>query len=230
MKYITPVCMLFSLVFLLSSCEKLFQSQKTVYPNPFVGGVGKVELAMNYPKDANGYYLVTLNPNTSFSRFNLYVEASNLIDRYQYNGVSVVEASFDSDTYWVIGPDLTVTLPLYQPFQGYYTSPYFNTPIPVGSTTIVLSQFQGSIVPIVQESGIYLKKYFAGSLYKPADEYKPSDPEKMSWGKRIVGPIPNYMIGDTITIYGKVSWEAGNYTLQHPDETKKTATISIIFN
>jgi hypothetical protein len=102
-----------------------------------------------------------------------------------------------------------------------------HTPIPVKNKTVVLSQYANSIVEMVQETSIYLKEYDPGNSYKPADEYKPE--EGMYWSKRIVGPIPGYFKGDTIIVYSKTEWDAGNYTYEHPDETTKIDSVKIIF-
>lgn len=209
---------------LLLGVLTLFGCEKIEYPSPFTGtDRGVVKLSMKYPKDNNGYYHVTLDPNKSYSYTNLFVESSKVTnERYLYNGASVVEASFDSDSYWIIGPNLIVTLPLYNPFKSLYTSPYFRTPIPVGSKTIVLSQYENQIVSLVQETSIYLKEYDSRM-----DEYKPSG--NNLWSKRIIGPIPYEMKGDTIKVYGKVVWECGNYSLSYPEKTHVIDSLKIIF-
>lgn len=219
---------LLSIVLLaLVSCNKAVDVIGTQLP-PDLNLQSK--LAMKYPRDANGYYLVPIDTNTNSNRFNVYVEGSKLNPPYQYNGTSVIEAKFDCNTYWVLGTingDLTVRIPLYNPFTSLYSSPYFNTPISTQNTTVVLNQYKNSIVSVVPPSGIYLKEYFAGSLYQPADEYKPGD--GMYWGKRIVGPIPKHFKGDTITIYSKVSWDIGRYSYNNPGLTTKLDSIKVIF-
>ena len=216
--------LLIILLLVFTSCEK-----KWIDPYPFENGK-RSKLVMNYPQDARGYYLVPLDTTRNSNTFDIYIEASKLIPFYHYNGVSVMQAKFDSDSYWVLGTisgDLAVTIPLYSPFTSLYSSPYFNTPLPVDTTTVILIQYRNSIVPIVQETGIYLKEYFAGSMYQPADEYRPES--GMYWGKRIVGPIPKYFKGDTVTIYSKVFWDAGNYTYTRPQETTKIDSVKVIF-
>jgi len=215
---------LIALLLVFTSCEK-----HNIDPYPFENGK-RSKLVMNYPKDARGYYLVPLDTTRNSNRFNIYTETSKLIPFYHYNGISVIETRFDSDSYWVLGTisgDLAVTIPLYSPFTSLYSSPYFSTPLPVDTTTVILSQYRNSIVPIVQLTGIYLKEYFAGNMYQPADEYQPE--QGMYWGKRIIGPIPKYFLGDTITVYSKTFWEAGNYTYTRPQETTKIDSIKIIF-
>jgi hypothetical protein len=81
----------------------------------------------------------------------------------------------------------------------------------------------------VQTSGIYFKDYFAGSLSKPADEYKPTDPVTMSWSKRIIGPVPKFYKGDTIKVYCNVSWDLGQYSIDYPLLSEKLDSINIIF-
>lgn len=215
---------LFLLFLVLISCEK-----KRVDPYPFENGK-RSKLVMNYPKDARGYYLVPLDTTRNSNRFSIYIEASKLIPFYHYNGVSIIQARFDSDSYWVLGTisgNLAVTIPLYNPFTSLYSSPYFSVPLPADTTTIILSQYRNSIVSIVQDAGIYLKEYFAGSMYQPADEYQPET--GMYWGKRIIGPIPKYFLGDTIKVYSRVFWDAGNYTYTKPNETTKIDSVKIIF-
>lgn len=215
-----------TLIFLLlvvSGCRKSND------PYPFVNGK-QTKLVMNYPKDNKGYYIVPLDTTTNSNRFNIYAEASKLIPFYWYNNVSVMSVKFDSNTFFVLGTldgDLVVHIPLYSPFTGFYSSPYYNIPLPVKNKTVILSQYANSIISVVQGTEIYLKEYFAGNLYKPADEYKPED--GMYWSKRIVGPIPKYFQGDTITIYSETYWDAGNYTYEHPGETTKIDSVKIIF-
>jgi hypothetical protein len=216
--------LLITLLLVLASCSKY-----DIDPYPFENGK-RSKLVMRYPKDARGYYLVPLDTTSNSNRFNIYTESSKLIPFYQYNGLSVIEVKFDCNSYWVLGTvsgNMAVTIPLYSPFTSLYSSPYFNTPLPVDTTTVTLSQYRNSIVPVVQPTGIYLKEYFAGNMYQPADEYQPEP--GMYWGKRIIGPIPKYFRGDTITVYSKTFWEAGNYTYTRPQETTKIDSVKIIF-
>lgn len=217
--YITYILLLI----LLFSCRKVDE----VYP--FENGK-KIKLFMNYPQDKNGYFHVTIDSTAVNNRCNLYLEVSDLVPYYRYNGVSVIEASFDTDTYWVLGTvvgDVILRLPLYNPFSGVYTNKNFDKPVYIGDTSIVLNQFKNSIIPIVQSSGIYLKEYDPGSMYKPADEYKPEN--GMLWGKKIIGPIPGKYIGDTATIYVDIFWDASNWSVTHPQQTKEKKEINIIF-
>jgi hypothetical protein len=215
------------LLLAFTSCKKVLGIRDDPYP--FENGK-RSKLAMRYPQDARGYYLVPIDTTTNSNRFDIYVEATKLIPFYWYNGTSVMEVKFDCNSYWVLGAgqnDLVVNIPLYSPFTSLYSSPYFNTPLPVKDTTVILNQYRNSIVSVVQESSIYLKEYFPGSMYQPADEYQPES--GMMWGKRIVGPIPKYFKGDTITVYSKIFWDAGNYTYTHPQETTKIDSVKVIF-
>jgi hypothetical protein len=184
---------------------------------------------MKYPKDANGYFLVPMDTTMSYSRFDIYVEATKVIPSYRYNGTSVIVASFDCDSYWIISNSLAVTIPLYNPFTSLSSNAYFTTRLPVKDTTIILSQYKNYIVPIVQSTGIYLKDYFAGSLYKPADEYMPTDPVTRAWSKRIIGPVPKFFKGDTIKVYCDISWDLGQYSVNNPGLSNKLDSIKIIF-
>ena len=198
-----------------------------VDPYPFVNGK-QSKLTMKYEQDINGYYLVPIDSNSNSNRVDLYVEASELIDHYKYNGVSVIEAEFDCSSYWVLGilgSDLGIILPLYQPF-GSYRFPS-GKPIAVADTMMPLDQFKNSMVPMVTKYGIYLKEYFDGDMYKPADEYKPEP--GMLWSKKIAGPIPGYFVGDTIFVYSKIFWDCSNWSVTHPKQTFQTNSIKIIF-
>jgi len=215
------------LLLVFTGCKKILQLRDDPYP--FENGK-RSKLVMLYPKDTRGYYLVPLDTTTNSNSYSIYVEATKLIPFYWYNGVSVMSVKFDCNSHWVLGTtsgDLAVTLPLYNPFTSLYSNPYFNTPLPVRDTVIVLNHYRNSIVPVVQESNIYLKEYFAGNMYQPADEYQPE--AGMYWGKRIIGPIPKYFKDDTITVYSKIFWDAGNYTYLHPNETTKIDSVKIIF-
>lgn len=198
-----------------------------VDPYPFLNGK-QSKLTMNYEKDINGYYLVPIDSNSNSNRINMYVEASDLIDHYKYNGVTVIESTFDCSSYWclgILGEDLGIILPLYQPF-GSYRFPT-GKPIAVKDTFLRLDQFKNTLVPMVSEYGIYLKKYFEGNMYQPADEYKPES--GMLWSKKIAGPIPGYFVGDTISVYSKIFWDCSNWSVTHPKETFKYDSIKIIF-
>ena len=166
---------------------------------------GDCNAIMVFPnaKDTNGYYHVKLDWTREYlPYFAINVEATPINPQYRYNSVSVVEANFDSDTTWVIGDSLVFTEPTYRPFTGDYT--YSGTPLPSGSLDIILSQFNGMRVNIVQPSPIYFSEQ-NGVLYS----------------KRLVGPIPPTVIGDTITIYMEVFWEAGNNSILKSDFSEK---------
>jgi len=216
----------FLVLLLLTSCTKESTSQKEKYP--FMGPVGSL-VSMKYPKDGNGYYLVPLDPVSGYARYNVYVEATKVLPRYRFNGVMGIQASFDCDSYWLIMNSLAVTIPLYSPFTSLSSNPYFNTRLPVSNTTVILSQYKNTVVPMVQPTGIYLKDYFDGDLTQPADEYLPTDTSSRAWSKRIIGPIPIYFKGDTVKIYCNISWDLGQYSINHPNLTNKLDSIKIIF-
>lgn len=222
---------LISIQFIFFSCSKdiieLRKSNKSI-TSPFIATQGTL-LTLAYPKDSHGYYLVPIDTFNTYSRFNIYVEATKPKPQYRYNGGSLILANFDCDSYWIISNSLAVTIPLYSPFTSLSSSPYFNTRIAVKDTTIILSQFKDYIVPIVQSTGIYLKDYFGGSIYKPADEYIPTDTATRSWSKRIIGPVPSFFKGDTIKVYCNISWDLGQYSIDHPEISNKLDSIKIIF-
>ncbi len=182
------------------------------------------KMVFNYPQDSSGYYHIKLSwTSPYYPRFNLYCEAKKyLIDGR--DDLSIISATFDTDTYWVLGDSVAFIVPLYNPFQSLYTNPYWNHPLPFRQDTIILNQFEGLLVPVVQkDTRIYFKEYFEGNLYRPADEYKPTDPEKYLWSKRIVGPISPSLKGDTATIFMQVSW------VNLPNQNSNIYSAKVIF-
>ena len=61
----------------------------------------------------------------------------------------------------------------------------------------------GVEVDIVQETTIYLNNSPDNTEYVPSIAGR-------KWGKRIVGPIPNEFIGDTIVIRAEIYWDGGS--------------------
>lgn len=175
-------------------------------------------------RDVNGYYHYKFNTSLKYNYTDIVAEASQIVNPYYtYNGSSVVEASFDGNAFFILGDSLVVTIPMYNPFNSLSSSPYFTNPISVNNRTVVLSQFKGFIVPVVPSTKIYFKQYDPRM-----DEYKPTGTNL--WTKRVIGPIPKYMIGDTITIYGKASWDCGSYSIEFPQYTQKTDFIKLIID
>lgn len=191
------------LIFTLQAC---FMEDKK--PSLCPTGNCDAKLFLNAPLDENGYYHVDLDfSGENYPRFTIYVEADDVDPYYYYNDMGVVEAAFESDTYWYIQGGLTVQMPLYQPFTGYFSQA--GNPISVGNIIVTLDWFDSYPVPVVQETTIYLKKYFAGSTTQPADEYTPSSLDR-KWSKRIVGPFSPSIVGDTITVYAEIYWDGGS--------------------
>lgn len=212
---------------LIVSCSKPnYQPVVDRYNSPF-GTKKEGEFKMSsqkYPRDINGYYHYKFDRSIPYNYTDIVGEASAVSDSYySYNGTTVIEGTFDSNSFLILGDSLSVTIPLYSPFNSLYSSPYFNYPISTKNKTVVLSQFKGSIVPVVPTTKTYFKQYDSRM-----DDYKPTGTNL--WTKRVVGPIPKYMIGDTITIYGKASWDCGNYSTKFPQYTHKTDSLKLIID
>lgn len=155
---------------------------------------GKCDAKMIFPvlPDENGYYHVKLDWTREYlPYFTVEVEATPVVDEYRYNGISHVTAAFDSDTVWTIGEEVTFTEPLYNPFTSNVTGS--GTTLSTSTRIVNLSQFSGMTLNIVQGTEIYFNEV-NDKLYT----------------KRVVGPIPPVAIGDTITLYMKVFWDAGS--------------------
>lgn len=153
--------------------------------------------------DKNGFYHVQLDWTREYlPYFTVDVEATTVDPIFRYNEDPVVMANFDSNTTWVIGEDIVFTESTYEPFTGDYT--YSGTPLPNGNLDIILTQFRGTKVNIVQPTTIYL-----------------SGKNRILQSKRVVGPIPPSVIGDTITLYMEVFWDAGNQSVLKSHFTEK---------
>jgi hypothetical protein len=79
------------------------------------------------------------------------------------------------------------------------------------------------MVPLVENYRTYFKKYDSRM-----DEYRPQG--DMMWTKQLIGPIPTSYKGDTIKVYVKVFWEAGNYSITYPKRTEKIDSLSLIID
>ena len=130
------------------------------------------------------------------------VEATEVDNEYKYNNNSVVEATFDSNTSWIIGSDLIIQQPIYNPFFGNYTSSW--EPIPTEFVDVELPQYAGTELNIAQGTKLYFSKK-NGKLKT----------------RRVLGPFPPAMKGDTITLYMKVYWEAGPLSFTKDDFSQK---------
>ena len=174
----------------------LFSCTKEDLPlSPCLDGDCNATMVFPVEKDSNGFYHVELDWNRPYyPYFSVDVFASKLKDQYLYNGKANVEARFDSNSYWIIGDTLTVTVNNYNPFTGPYD--YSGNLLPYGTTTVNLTQFQGMKVNMVQDNLIYF-----------------TDDHSRLRSKRVVGPIPPSAIGDTITLYMEVYWEAGSESI-----------------
>lgn len=145
------------LLFLLLSVIFLTSCEPEPLPVSETCMDGECQAYLELPgyQDNNGFYHIDLDwTGEHYPRFNILVDAPLTTKDFWYNGAPVVQAHFDTDTYW---------------------------------------QFQNDNLPVVQPSRIYLSKYS----------------ESRASGKRIVGPFPPEMEGDTIEIYATVWWEAG---------------------
>jgi hypothetical protein len=171
-----------------------------------------VKLYTDFEKDSNGFHHVTPQWTSENSgRFNLHIDSSPTTSVCQYNGVSVVSSIFDSDSYWEVESGLSFTFGLYNPFQSMNTQQ--GNIIKVRDTTVNLNYFQGTIIPIVQESSISHDVKDKMECYgwdNPNSGPTPTETGNcILYSKRIVGPLIREMIGDTITIYSETNFDCG---------------------
>ena len=183
--------------FALASCEV-----EPLAPETCPGGCD-AQMIFPVEADANGYYHIDLNWDGEYLPwFYVDVEATEVDNEYKYNNNSVVEATFDSNTSWIIGSDLIIQQPIYNPFFGNYTSSW--EPIPTEFVDVELPQYTGTELNIAQGTKLYFSKK-NGKLKT----------------RRVLGPFPPAMKGDTITLYMKVYWEAGPLSFTKDDFSQK---------
>ena len=183
--------------FALASCEV-----EPLAPETCPGGCD-AQMIFPVEADANGYYHIDLNWDGEYLPwFYVDVEATEVDNEYKYNNYSVVEATFDSNTSWIIGSDLIIQQPIYNPFFGNYTSSW--EPIPTEFVDVELPQYTGTELNIAQGTKLYFSKK-NGKLKT----------------RRVLGPFPPAMKGDTITLYMKVYWEAGPLSFTKDDFSQK---------
>jgi len=183
--------------FALASCEV-----EPLAPETCPGGCD-AQMIFPVEADANGYYHIDLNWDGEYLPwFYVDVEATEVDNEYKYNNNSVVEATFDSNTSWIIGSDLIIQQPIYNPFFGNYTSSW--EPIPTEFVDVELPQYAGTELNIAQGTKLYFSKK-NGKLKT----------------RRVLGPFPPAMKGDTITLYMKVYWEAGPLSFTKDDFSQK---------
>lgn len=171
----------------------LFSCEKESFAPPCETGECNAYIESMFYKDSNGYYHAELDwTREYYPYFTLDIYADRTSQEYRYNNVSVVTAQFDTDSYFVLQDSVAFTISLYQPWLGLWT--YDGVPIPYENTTIYLNQFEGTIVPVVQDTRIYFSDDELGNFTT----------------KRVVGPFPPSMVGDTISIFMKMKWDIGD--------------------
>lgn len=171
----------------------LFSCEKESFAPPCETGECNAYIESMFYKDSNGYYHAELDwTREYYPYFTLDIYADRTSQEYRYNNVSVVTAQFDTDSYFVLQDSVAFTISLYQPWLGLWT--YDGVPIPYENTTVYLNQFEGTIVPVVQDTQIYFSDDELGNFTT----------------KRVVGPFPPSMIGDTISIFMKMRWDIGD--------------------
>jgi len=182
-----------AIIALISSCEK-----EVLVPNTCQSGDCDAFISSQYTVDSNGYTHVDLEWNSDYlPYFTIDATATRTSIPYWYNDQPVVSAEFDTDSYYVIGDSLAFSIPLYNPYTGLET--YEGYPIAVQDTTIYLNQFEGMVFPVVQND---TRVYFADDI------------DGRFTTKRTVGPISQEFLGDTITVYMKVFWDAGSNSVE----------------
>ena len=142
--------------------------------------------------DENGYHHVKLDWNREYlPYFSVDAYAEPTSPEYFYNNSPFVTARFDSNLVWTIGDSLVMPDYYYNPFGSNRTSS--GIVLPSEKIEVLLNQFRGIQVNIAQNTEIYFSDKGNSNLYT----------------KRMLGPFPPESIGDTITLYMEVFWDAG---------------------
>tara|TARA_R110000744_G_scaffold196568_1_gene315831 strand:+ start:1475 stop:2125 length:651 start_codon:yes stop_codon:yes gene_type:complete len=64
-----------------------------------------------YPKDSNGYYHVDLDFSSEYlPRFDIFIEADDVDPFYFYNDMGVVQAAFESQSFWTLENGVEVNI------------------------------------------------------------------------------------------------------------------------
>jgi len=171
-----------------------------------------VKLYTDFESDINGYHHVKPQWYTESSgRFNIHIESSPTTPICQYAGVPVVKSNFDSNAFWEVESGLSFTFGLYNPFESLYTQQ--GNIIKVKDTIVNIDYFQGEIIPVVQESTIYhdvkdkMECYGWDNPNSGTTFYETGN--CVLYSKRIVGPLIKEMLGDTIRIFSKTTFDCG---------------------
>ena len=169
------VMKLLKILLIISTAVVTSCSEEEIIPSLCPDGTCDGALYIPYPKDSNGYYHVDLDFTGEYlPRFSIYVEADDVDPHFYYNDIGVVQAAFESSSFWTLSSGVTVDL--------------------------------------VQSTTIYLNNSPQNTEYSPVIQGR-------KWAKRIVGPIPNEFIGDTITIQAEIYWDGGsNFKSQYFEE------------
>ncbi len=184
-------------------------------------------LYTDFKPDQNGYHHVspTWFSETS-GRFNIHIESISTLPDCQYNAIPSITTKFDSNTFWEVESGLSFIFGLYNPFQSLYTQN--SSIIKVKDTIVNISYFQGTIIPIVQETSVSLDvkdKISCWGWTNPKSGPTPTFTDNcVMYSKRIVGPLISEMIGDTIKIYSETYFDCGSKFRSVKD------SISVIIN
>jgi hypothetical protein len=86
-------------------------SQEEINPSLCPDGNCDGALYVPFPKDSNGFYHVDLDFNGEYlPRFDIYIEGDDVDPFYYYNDMGVVQAAFQSDSYWLMENGVQVDL------------------------------------------------------------------------------------------------------------------------
>lgn len=122
-------------VLLLAACTK-----QDAIPDVCIGGQCEAQYILDYPLDNNGYYHVKLDyTQKHYPRFTIDVNANPTQPYWWYNDQPVVQANFETDTYWTFQNDV---LPVVQGNRVYLSK--------ISDTNMHATRVVGPIPPHLQ--------------------------------------------------------------------------------
>lgn len=104
MKYLKSLLLI---ILLTSSCTEDGDYLPPLCPDGNCDGA----VFLPYPVDENGYAHVDLDFNTEFlPRFDIFIEGDDVDPYYYYNDIGVVQAAFESSSYWTNSDGMDIDL------------------------------------------------------------------------------------------------------------------------
>ena len=150
----------------------------------------------DYYLDENGFHHIVFN---GLKYFTIETNMSPLKEEHVINGTPMVEVRYDSDK-WVVFDSISFTIPTYS-YLGVFKDKSFENPIPVGDTTITLTNMDFPPFNIV---GYSINENI--NLDNPYTDLSLGVKNKYDYNSRRMIHIDEYLVGDTVNIVMELQW------------------------